>query len=109
MTLTRALTAALVATALVTATASAKPPADRFDLVHGCYSVADADSGQAIGAAAGPFRMQATRLGQYLLYGKSRDFLADSGDGVPAPVAAPSPSAEWIVRGSGDTGFSITN
>src|SRR4051812_25394002 len=108
MTLTRALIAALVASALGAATASANIPADRFGFAHGCYSVAT-DAGQPIAAAAGPFRLQATRLGQYLLYGKDKDFLADSGAGVPAPVAAPSPAAEWIVRGSRDTGYSLTN
>jgi hypothetical protein len=109
MPFTRALTAALVAASLTAGSAfAATVPADRYGFAHGCFTLATED-GQAVAPAAGPFRMQATRLGEYLLYGKNKDFLADSGDGVPAPAATPSPSAEWIVRGSRASGFSITN
>ena len=51
----------------------------------------------AIGGAEG-FRMQATRLGSYLFYGRDRDFMAA---GLPRcrsrPRPAPSPDADWQV------------
>ena len=84
------------------ATAGAATAA-RYGLVHGCYALQAADGRflakagdtyAAIAADAGSaeaFRMQATRLGDYLLYGVHKDFLADSGNGVPAPATTPSP------------------
>ena len=83
-------------------------PADRYGFANGCWSLTGED-GLAIAPASGPFRMQATRLGDYLLYGVKKDFLADPGTGVPTPVAAPSPNAEWTVRGSRAAGYSITD
>ena len=54
---------------------------DRYSLVNGCYQL-QLSSRQQLG----PFRMQATALGQYLLYGVHQDFL---GPGL-AMVSAPS-------------------
>ena len=75
-------TAALAgALALTVVLAPAAGAADRYSLVHGCYALRTADgryvAKDALGYAAGrdrsraatPFRMQATALGRYLLYG----------------------------------------
>jgi microsomal dipeptidase-like Zn-dependent dipeptidase len=96
---------------------TAKPT--RYSLAGGCYAlraqsgdfVARDGAGYAATArgvgGAEPFRMQATDLGRYLLYGSARDFLALDGQGV---VAAPEPSddADWTVRERG-SGFVIAN
>ncbi len=88
--------------------AGAAVPNDRYGFVNGCYSLQDG-GGQPIAASSGPFRMQATDLGTYLFYGVTQDFLADPGNGIPTPVAAPSPAAEWNVTGSAAAGYSLTN
>ena len=69
----------------------------RYELVHGCYDLRAGGS-----TVAGPLRMQATQLGQYLLYTKDRRFLADDGEGAVAPADAPSPAADWRVDVDGD-------
>jgi hypothetical protein len=76
----------------------------RYTLVHGCYSLRSG-AGQPTGASAGPFRLQAATLGQYLLYGVHDDFL---GAGL-TEVANPSQSTVWRVDGDGRHGFTITN
>ena len=73
---------------------------DRYALAGGCYGlrsqaldrfvVKNADGGYEASAAsvgaAEPFRMQATALGRYLFYGRSRDFVAfERSEAVPAP------------------------
>ncbi len=73
-----------------------RAPLTRYSLVHGCYAVRPAS-----GHALGPFRMQATTLGEYLLYSTSRRFL-DSGLGL---ASAPSSSTVWRVDGH----FRMTN
>jgi hypothetical protein len=72
------------------------PPLDRYSIVNGCYGLRLA-SGQQLG----PFRMQATALGQYLLYGVHGEFL---GPGL-VTEATPSSSTVWRVDGH----FTITN
>ncbi len=69
----------------------------RYSLVHGCYMVR-----RASGAVLGPFTMQATTLGQYLLY--DGNYL---GAGL-TPVSAPSDSTVWRVDGRLGS-FTITN
>ncbi|HEY2636206.1 MAG TPA: Coagulation factor 5/8 type domain-containing protein, partial [Solirubrobacteraceae bacterium] len=103
--------AALVAVMVVPAGAATSPT--RYSLVHGCYAVRTA--GSSADVAGGPFRMQATALGRYLLYSPARTFLADGVQGggllpdlgLPAVggggiglATAPSPAAEWAVTGS---------
>ena len=100
----RALGVALVVIAVTAGTAQAAVPPDRFGFAHGCYSLQD-ESAQLIAPASGPFRMQATTLGEYLLYGVHQDFLADPGTGTPAPAAAPSTAAEWRVTGNPNAGY----
>ena len=80
----------------------------RYRLVHGCYAleaggklVAKDPAGgytasASDGGAAEAFRMQATTLGRYLLYGRARDFLGTD-DGRVVAEAQPSPSADWRV------------
>src|SRR5947199_10782374 len=72
------------------------PRLSRYSLVHGCYSVRTA-SGQMLG----PFRMQATTLGQYLLYGGPGSYL---GAGLKTE-RAPGQSTVWRVDGH----FTLTN
>ncbi len=101
--------AAVVAGILAMASpASAAPQQNRHSLVHGCYSLQPASGGFVQKSAGGydtrgtapprseAFRMQATDLGRYLLFGRDRDFLAVAG-GAIAPAADPSPDAEWDV------------
>jgi hypothetical protein len=119
---------------LVLAVLVAAPAAnaqDRYALAGGCYGLKSLATGafaaktadgayraQASQADAERFRMQATALGRYLLYGSERDFLAQ---GTPAPVdnvvdlplpggtpgeriqaeSAPSDSGDWDLRALG--------
>ena len=96
----------------------------RYSLVGGCYALrasgqdrflARAGDGFASTAGRGsaePFRMQATDLGRYLLYGAGEDFVAlDSaplaGDEAVSANEA-SKEADWTVRRRG-RGFTLTN
>ena len=101
---------------------------DRYDLVHGCYGVRAVSDGDYLAKAgngytaladtldgAEPFRMQATDLGKYLLFGEAEDFLAISqADPLPPPVGgivsddAPSGRADWTIDGAPGA-FTITN
>ncbi|MGI9021098.1 MAG: hypothetical protein ACR2G3_10350 [Solirubrobacterales bacterium] len=100
-------------------TASAE---DRYSLVHGCFALRSVSRDQYVAksgngytataaspAAAEPFRMQATDLGKYLLYGAAEDFLAvDTTPVIGGVVSAeePSDTAEWTVVSSGE-GFTL--
>jgi hypothetical protein len=77
---------------------AAAVPTDRYSLVHGCYELR-LPSGRQLG----PFRMQATTLGQYLMYGANGDYL---GPGMSS-ASAPSATTVWRVDGTGS--FTITN
>jgi hypothetical protein len=102
---------------------------DRYALANGCYGLKSqalgalagktADGGYRAGAATPErFRMQATDLGSYLLYGAARDFLAHgtkaAAPGLPLPLpvpagttqriqaeASPSAAADWRVEPAG--------
>jgi microsomal dipeptidase-like Zn-dependent dipeptidase len=103
-----AATAAVPAVAVPTVFASSRtaPPLNRYSLVHGCFMLTAAPgSGGAL--VPGPFRMQATSLGQYLLYGPGQNFLAAAA--TPAMVPGPSAETIWQVDGDARTGFTITN
>jgi hypothetical protein len=103
------------------ALASAAPSDEsRYSLVHGCFALRSEATGKLVAkagngyaatagsvAAAEPFRMQATDLGRYLLYGTQRDFLALSGNDVRRG-AEPSNNADWTVR-KGSGAFTISN
>lgn len=90
--------------------AAADPTADsgqtRYSLVNGCYRI-DTPAG-ALVPAAGPYRMHATGLGEYLLYGRNREVL-DASAGSIHPAKNPSVTAVWKVEGSGAGGFTLTN
>src|SRR5213078_4747330 len=53
---------------------------NRYTLVHGCYALRSGTG--LLGAADSPYRMQATTLGVYLLYGVHGDFLAQTSTGL---------------------------
>lgn len=98
----------------------------RFSLVHGCYALRSLATGQYVvkapdgsyaatagSAAAGePFRMQATELGRYLLYGRARDFLSAPqgvlGDRAVRSEARPSEAADWRIEGPDRDAFLMT-
>jgi hypothetical protein len=113
----RVLIAAAAALLLVVPTASA---ADRYSLVHGCYALQTTDgkfvaksegggyTASADAASAGEaIRMQATRLGEYLFFGKAGDFVAADDGGAVVTATAPSANAEWRVEELGKA-FKIT-
>lgn len=121
-----ALAGAVLTVATLTAVAASPEPADaaqakqtRYSLVGNCYGLRAigqgrflARDGDGFASTAGrdgaeAFRMQATDLGRYLLYGSGKDFLALSGqDAVSANQA--SDAADWTVKRRG-RGFTLTN
>ncbi|MCW2968681.1 MAG: hypothetical protein JWM71_2453 [Solirubrobacteraceae bacterium] len=77
----------------------------RYALANGCYALTSA--GQPVPSDVGPFRMKATALGSYMLYGKKGDFLAKTGATSVGSAATPSDQADWTVDGT--TGaFTVT-
>jgi hypothetical protein len=102
-----ALAAALVAAAAQTpaAAGSASAPT-RYSIAGGCHSLAPAAGGEAIGAAS-RLRLQATRLGSYLLYLPNERFLAADGGDV-GTATQPSPAADWTVADAGEGSFTLS-
>ena len=112
--------AAMLALVGVLASAAMAPAAstkNRYSVVKGCYSLRSVALGKLVAkdpaggyaatagrGAAERFRLQATDLGTYLLYGRSRDFLAADGSGTET-AAEPSTAAEWRLTGNGRRGF----
>ena len=94
----------LFAVLLVAAPAEAQ---DRYALAGGCYVLTSggsqvaktADGGYRLAAGGERFRLQATALGRYLLYGSGRDFLGYGGL-IPRvqSQASPSESADWTIE-----------
>src|SRR5918992_1034581 len=80
---------ALLASALFAAPAQGAET--KYTVANGCYEVAS-------GAPAGPYRLKATTLAQYLLYTKEEQFLTPDG-----PAAEPSEAAEWTATDEGGT------
>ena len=93
----------------------------RYSIVHGCFALKPAGGGPFIAqtgagytasaprvGAAEPFRMQATELGTYLLYGPARDFMGLANGGAVIVETEPSSRTEWTVTGGGEA-FRITN
>ncbi len=119
-----ALCLALTVTAALAAVPAAQAQ-DRYALANGCYGLKSLSTGSFAAKAAGGgyaataeqgkaerFRMQATDLGRYLLYGAGRDFLAhgkpEPVESLPLPLpstpgeriqaeTAPSESGDWRV------------
>ena len=77
--------------------------ANRYSLVHGCFALSS--QGQRLAPSDAPFTMQATALGQYLIYGRNGDFL---GAGA-VPTASPTSDTVWQVNGTPQHGYTITN
>jgi hypothetical protein len=82
-----------------------------YALANGCFALRAAGGGYVAKAADGsyaatarsaagaePFRMQATRLGQFLLYGRERDFLSGAG-GEARSAPSPDGTADWRIEG----------
>src|SRR4051812_11420192 len=113
-----------VAAALAPAAASAADPAPqtRYSLVHNCYALqvpggkfAAKDAAQGYTASADSatagaevFRMQATDLGRYMLYGRARDFMGAS-NGSVVVNGQPGASQAWRVDEAGDGTFKLTS
>ena len=101
--------AALVAAGLAgsrSGSATAAPGQTRYSLVNGCFRI-DTPAGPLV-PAAGPYRMRATTLGEYLLYGRDHEVLEASASTI-RPAQEPSAAAVWTVDGSGASGFTISN
>ena len=91
----------------------------RYALANGCYAlrspsgfaakdpVGYSAAAASVGAAEA-FRLQATALGSYLLYGRDRDFMAANALNVVAPAAGASPNADWRVEANPDGTFAVT-
>jgi hypothetical protein len=85
---------------------------DRYTLAGGCYALKSVATGKFVAktadggyrasagaaGAAEPFRMQATALGRYLIYGAKRDFMA-VGKASPVPIPVPTPGTPLPVPG----------
>ncbi|HVE67888.1 MAG TPA: Coagulation factor 5/8 type domain-containing protein, partial [Solirubrobacteraceae bacterium] len=97
------LAATLLACALVVAPpASALTPDARYELANGCYGLKSESPNRLVATDSGPFRMQATDLGRYLLYGRKRDFLTGDAQNRVAAAAEPSENADWRVDVAGE-------
>ena len=85
-------------------------PLDIYAYANGCYALKDATTGRfvardALGyaataptaAAATPFRMQATALGRYLLYGPDGAMPSVGALDPISPTATPGRAADWRV------------
>ena len=105
---TIAVMACLCASALAAPSASA---VDVYSFANGCYALRDTttdrfvvrDESRYTATAAGlgaavPFRMQATALGRYLLYGPHRRMPSTAPLNGVEPTFTPGPAADWRVR-----------
>src|SRR3954452_558234 len=99
--------------------ASATGDDRRYALANGCYSLRSSagyvgkDAGgysAAVGSIDGAegFRMQATRLGSYLFYGRDRDFMAAGPLGAVTPASGAGPDADWQVNTAPASAFTVT-
>src|SRR3954463_12722957 len=78
----------------------------RYALAGGCYQLRSNALGRVV-AGGDAFRMQATDLGSYMLYGPKRDFLAGTSSGGVERASDGGPDADWRVAGAKDD-FTIT-
>ncbi len=113
---------ALVASASVCALfASPAAAAGIYSYANGCYALRDVNTNQFVvrdtlgyaatapsAGAATPFRMQATALGSYLLYGPGGNMPSGGPlDALPA-TTSPGPAADWRLTDVGGT-LRLTN
>jgi microsomal dipeptidase-like Zn-dependent dipeptidase len=101
--------AAACVSAFLAPTASA---IDVYSYAGGCYSLRDATTnklvardglGYATGATGTPFRLQATALGRYLLYGPDGAMPQAGVLGGVSPANTPGASADWTVEAIGES------
>ena len=117
----RGVLALVVCAAAVALAAPAASAADVFAYANGCHALRDVQTGRFVvrdaagyatsaptAAAATPFRLQATALGRYLLYGPDGRMPAAGPLGAIAPTAAPGPAADWRVADVGGS-LKLTN
>jgi hypothetical protein len=83
-----ALGAAIATFAIAAGSAHAQDP--KYGLVHGCYQLKASDGHVVNG---GPFRMQATDVGRYMLSGPAGNFLGPDG----SMISDPGPAADFAV------------
>ncbi len=97
-------------------------PDARYELVHGCYALRSEPLGRLVAktadgyaatatdpASAEGFRMQATRLGSYILYGRGADFLSTAG-GKVSTTKDSGPLADFVVAPTSDaTAFTLVS
>jgi microsomal dipeptidase-like Zn-dependent dipeptidase len=86
---------------------------DVYQYANGCYALRDAATGRyavrdTLGYATSattstPFRMQATALGRYLLYGPDTNMPRADAIGTVSATTAPGPPADWKVVDGGTT------
>src|SRR4051794_39670032 len=110
---------ALLATGSLPSVAGASDA--RYALANGCYALRSESTGQLVAKAPGGgyvavaegkverFRMKATALGSYMLYGADGDFLgaAPITDSVETQLS-PSARADWRVDDAGPGRFRIS-
>jgi microsomal dipeptidase-like Zn-dependent dipeptidase len=96
--------------------APAASAVDIYSFANGCYALRDANTGSFVtrddlgyattaltAASATPFRLQATALGSYLLYGPDAQMPGAVGLDLVSPTATPGPAADWRVTDGGST------
>jgi microsomal dipeptidase-like Zn-dependent dipeptidase len=95
------------ATAFLAPAASAT---DVYSYANGCYSLRDATTnrvvvrdalGYSTGATGTPFRLQATALGRYLLYGPDGAMPSAGALGGVSATKTPGPPADWTFEAIG--------
>ncbi len=110
-TLATTIAACICAIAFFAPTANA---VDIYSYANGCYALRDANTGRFVvrdtlgyiasaptAAAATPFRMQATALGSYLLYGPDGRMPAASAIDPILQTTTPGPTADWRMQDAG--------
>jgi len=117
----RRIAGALASCALAAAVLAPTASADVYSYANGCYALRDTSTNRfvvkdSLGYAASattvagatPFRLKATALGSYLLYGPDGRMPGLSPLGTVAPNASPGPPADWRLTEAGGT-LRLTN
>ncbi|HEX8206024.1 MAG TPA: Coagulation factor 5/8 type domain-containing protein [Solirubrobacteraceae bacterium] len=102
--------AATLALVLPASASAQQESGPAYGLANGCYSLTTTDGRHVVKAEDGSyrlgdaaqaevFRFQATKLGQFLLYGKEGTFLSGGESGVTA-ASTPDGTADWAVVGN---------
>jgi microsomal dipeptidase-like Zn-dependent dipeptidase len=116
----RSVVAAAACASVLSVTAPAARAVDVHAYANGCYSLRDATTDRVVvrdalgyalkapGTAPTPFRLRATALGRYLLYGPDGRMPAASVLGAVGANAQPGPAADWRFVDGGAT-LRLTN